>query len=199
MAMAKKAFKTWEKLSGSEYFLQMMKKDRNYVPFIFNLDAFLGQFRAITLAMQKELRDYPGFDEWYTKQQDWMENDPQMKLLLLFRNLTYHQGIAERRLEVAHHETIRLDVKESDYVYDEDGNIIAQKQSEALKAPETRQGPSIELEWFFVDPEIKEELEKKFSDHDVENLFNTDIITVCEECYNKLAPAIIGFIQQMGN
>lgn len=197
MYATKRAFKTWEKLSGSEYFLQMMKKDKNYTPFIFNLDAFLGQFRAVTLAMKKELHDYPGFDAWYAKQQDWMENNPQMKLLHLFRNLTYHQGIAERRLEVSHHETIRLDVKTSAYVYDEDGNVIAQKQPEVPKAPETRQGSSIELKWFFVDPEIKQELEKKFPGRDVENLFETDIITICQTCYNKLAPVIIGFIQQM--
>jgi len=195
MYATKKAFKTWEKLAGADHFLRMMKNDRNYNPFIFNLDAFLGQFRAITLAMQKELHCSPGFDVWYVKQRCWMEKDPQMKLLLEYRNLAYHQGIAQRRLGVSHHETIRLDVKTSAYVYDLDGNIT-EKQLETPYAPETGEEQSIKLEWYFADPEVKEKLERLFPDDPdgVESLFKIDIIDICDKCFNDLQSAITDFL-----
>ncbi len=157
----KRSYKTMEKLSGAEHFLREMRENSNYMPFIWNLDAFLGQCRAITLAMQSELHDYPGFTEWYEEQRVWMKKDPQMRLLLEFRNIAYHEGIVSRRLRVSHH---------------------------------PGQKPSIVIHWLFKETD---DLIKKLSEFpraDVEKMFDTDTLAICETCYNKLQPLLFDFL-----
>ena len=190
---------TWQKLGAADYFLQMMEKDLNLTPFIFNLDAFLVEFRATTLVMQKELNRYPGFEEWYATQRAWMENDSQMKMLCELRNFAVHRGFAPR-FEVAVSEPINLDIKEvaTITVYDEEGNLKEQKQfsadQETPKPP--REGPGFELKWYFdKTPELEKKLHM-FSAQEIDNVLKTDVVTICKTCLGKLQPVILDYLRE---
>ena len=54
--------------------------------FIANLNSFISLARSITLVMQKEFHDVPGFAEWYNIKQDEMKNDKDMKFFVVLRN-----------------------------------------------------------------------------------------------------------------
>jgi len=59
--------------------------------FIANLNSFISLARSITLVMQKEFHDVPGFAEWYTIKQDEMQKDEDMKFFLDLRNESLHE------------------------------------------------------------------------------------------------------------
>ncbi len=76
---------TLNKLGESGYFLTQMKQTANdWMPFRFNLSAFLSAARSITFVIQKEYAQVAAFESWYKLQQEEMRKD---KVLTFFNNL----------------------------------------------------------------------------------------------------------------
>jgi hypothetical protein len=192
---------TREKLAGSYYFLEKMlenqeDRDATASPFIFNFDAFLALFRAITAVMQTELANYPGFKEWYANQREWMEADPQMRLLSKMRNIVLHQGSAPKEM-VLEISVYTVDAEEMAVltptitIDDKDGNVVQQATPKKEAITPTRwkirkidegKEPSFKTKWHFVKtPEIKKIL-GRYPYLDINRILKTDITTMCETC-----------------
>ncbi len=85
-----------DKLNEAKYFLKKMKAIPSDIDaFRYELTAFLNAARSVTGIMQKEFAHTPGFLEWYTTQQDFMEKHPVMKYLHRQRVLTVHHRPVE--------------------------------------------------------------------------------------------------------
>ncbi len=54
--------------------------------FIANLNSFISLARSVTLIMQKEFHNAPGFSDWYAVKQEEMKKDKDMKLFVELRN-----------------------------------------------------------------------------------------------------------------
>jgi hypothetical protein len=215
MTKQKATNNTREKLAGSYYFLDKMlenqeDRDATTSPFIFNFDAFLALFRAITAVMQTELANYPGFKEWYADQREWMEADPQMRLLSKMRNIVLHKGSAPREmaLEIS---VPTVDAGEMTVlaptitIVDKDGNVVQQPapKKEAIvptrwkiRTTDEAQEPSFKTKWHFTKtPEIKKIL-GRYPDLDVSSFLNTDMTTMCKTCLDKLESVITDYFEQ---
>jgi len=78
---------TKDKLNEAKHFLEEMKRvSSNLDKFRYELTAFLAASRSLTQIMQKEFSGKNGFIEWYSRQQNEMENNPTLKYLLRQRN-----------------------------------------------------------------------------------------------------------------
>ena len=200
MAKQKPSEYTREKLAGAHYLLDKMTENQDALsPFAFNFEAFLCLFRAITLIMQKELHCYPGFDKWYSKQREWMKKDPQMKLVLEMRNIALHHAPVNKKVVMNLHETVELKIDESTTItkLDEDGNVIEQftTYSKADRTPITKdvEKPRVKLSWYFAETREIKKILNKFPNHDVNSIFETDIITICKTCLEKLEATILDY------
>lgn len=200
---------TKEKLSGARYFLGRMienqkDSDAHTSPFRFNFEAFLAFFRSITFVMQKELAHYPGFEEWYATQVEWMTKDPQMKLLAEMRNIALKQESVQTRttmeVSVAEVSIVAAAGSVAVTITDKNGNIVEQrtvKEEKDLTAAITEiEKPSSKLVWHIEKTSDIEEILSKFSGLDADNVLKTDIITICKTCFEKLEPVILDFLEQ---
>lgn len=83
---------TRTKLDEAKYFLvRIIEEVPNREPFKYNLSAFLSAGRSVTLIMQKEFHEKPGFPEWYEQKKNQMRNDLLMKLMNEKRVMTIHK------------------------------------------------------------------------------------------------------------
>lgn len=64
------------------------------------LEAAIVFARSVTFHLQKELREIPGFDEWYAQEQALLSVDPVAKYFLEQRNYILKQGSVQVRLNV---------------------------------------------------------------------------------------------------
>jgi hypothetical protein len=60
--------------------------------FVGHLNATIQGLRTVTLVLQKELKHHDGFEEWYSRWQAELKNDPRMKWLVEARNQVEKQG-----------------------------------------------------------------------------------------------------------
>lgn len=65
--------------------------------FVININALIQALRTITWLIQKELRDYGGFEDWYAPWQVRMRADPIMRWLVEARNTIEKEGDLEIR------------------------------------------------------------------------------------------------------
>lgn len=80
-----------EKLLEAEHFLGGMTRSSG-LTFQFELNAFLSACRSVSFYLQKSLSEVPGFENWYSVQQESMRTDPAMRFFLDLRNVSQKQG-----------------------------------------------------------------------------------------------------------
>jgi len=163
---------TKEKLSEAEYFLKrMIENQTERDAFKFNLSAFLAAFRSVTMIMQKEFSKYPGFAAWYKTHQDKMKADDKMKLLNTKRTMTIHQQPVRPRAHINEIVTEHITLTESvPIVVTPADGTVERYDSAPPEPPPTPAETETTAQWLWYFEEIPE----------------IDILTVCQECMDKL-------------
>lgn len=82
----------FEKLREARYFLKRMRDTKESEEFKYNFSAFLSSARSVTFYLQKEHRDSPGFDEWYTEKQNEMRDSTLFSAMNQARNSIVKEG-----------------------------------------------------------------------------------------------------------
>ncbi len=173
---------TKQKLLEAKYFLERMienESDRNV--FKYNLSAFLAAFRSVTMIMQKEFKEVPGFTDWYKIQQRKMKTDSKMKLLNTKRTMTIHLQIVQ---PLAH---VKMNTTENIHIGDSESMILAHTdgtieryEPEPPKPASTIAKTKTITQWYWYFNEM----------------LNIDVVTVCQECMTKLETIVNEFEQQ---
>jgi hypothetical protein len=120
------------KLEEAKYFYSKMLSEQNTRnAFAFNLSAFLSAARSVLQYALKEASQKSGGQGWYDK---LMNSSPELKFLKDERDLNIHEKPAHPKAQyILHAETggyITMFGSISMTVYDKDGNIKQQSQSE---------------------------------------------------------------------
>ncbi|TBR15628.1 hypothetical protein EPO66_05760 [bacterium] len=84
--------RTKRKLREAEQHLSLLKNAVNLDETEGYFSAFLAASRTVTLALQKDLKDKPGFERWYKAKQDEMRNDQLCKFFKNLRDKDLHTG-----------------------------------------------------------------------------------------------------------
>jgi hypothetical protein len=175
---------TDEKLLEAEYFLKrMIEKQVERDTFKYNLSAFLSVFRSVTLIMQKEFKRRIGFADWYKVQQDKLRVDHKMKVLHKKRTMTIHikpvrphahinVNITSRITPISHMSAVLI---RTDGSKERVGSVAPAPSNQA----ETKS--TVQWRWYFEDtPHI-------------------DVVTVCQECLEKLKVIVLECNQKFGS
>lgn len=156
------------KLYEAEYFLERMKErvaDRK--AFCFNLSAFLSAARSVILILPTELKNKPGFDDWYQK----MQKDPLLEFFRVKRNYNVHVSAIDPKGKIAatFHESISISESVTITQTKKNGTklVFGPYGSEPKETPKPES--SVEYKYFF-------------EDHPYE-----DVITLCSRYLDKLA------------
>lgn len=163
---------TREKLLEAKYFLERMienQAERN--AFTYNLSAFLSSARSVTLIMQKEFGNVPGFADWYDVQKGKMITDDKMKILDDKRDVTIHQKPIRPRaqVDVRITEHITMTDSVSVLVVRADGTVERHNSMPSPPPPApTKTESTVEWRWYF------------------DEIPDMDVITVCREHISKL-------------
>ena len=81
-----------DKLLEAKFFRQRMEEAQSErYAFKYYLSAFLSAARSVTLIMQKEFGNAPGFKEWYENKQAGMKKDIAMTFLNGARRMSIHE------------------------------------------------------------------------------------------------------------
>ena len=80
-----------EKLLEAEYFVNRLAL-LSFEGFAYELNAFLSAARSVTFLLQKEMRDVPGFDDWWASQVTEMRDDLEMEFFKEARNFSQKEG-----------------------------------------------------------------------------------------------------------
>ncbi|MDH5704314.1 MAG: hypothetical protein OEY99_08875 [Aigarchaeota archaeon] len=164
--------KTSEKLLEAKYFLDRMTENQaERDAFKYNLGAFLSAARSVTLRMQSEFGNVPGFTDWYNVQRDRMKADDKMKILNAKRVATIHQESVDPHAHV--HVSITEHMLVSDSVSVDviraDGTEKRHYSTPPSPPPDpTETVSTVEWRWYF------------------EEIPDMDVITVCKEHVSKL-------------
>lgn len=174
---------TRDKLYEAEYFLnRMIEKQSDRAAFKFNLSAFLAAFRSITLIMQKEYKHYQDFDDWYKPYKEDFVADNRMKLLNEKRVQTIHLKPLEPKahVDVEIIDTITISDSVSIILKQANGTIERyESKPQPPKSPKEEK-TTVKWRWYF------------------EEMPDTDVITICQECISKLQ-AIVTECEQKFN
>ncbi|MEX2317197.1 MAG: hypothetical protein WD669_08595 [Pirellulales bacterium] len=80
------------KLAEAEFFLDLIEENSSHQALIFfGLSAFLSAARAVTLFVQAEGKDAPGFAEWYESVREGLKTDEVCRFLKDQRNTSSHE------------------------------------------------------------------------------------------------------------
>ena len=169
---------TKEKLFEAKYFLDRMieSQDKRDI-FKYNLSAFLAAFRSVTMIMQNEFGEVPGFVDWYSVQEDRMKVDDRMKLLITKRTMTIHQKPVQPRALVSvsiTEQPITITDGVSVVVTRADGTV-ERYDSAPSKQPPTPAKTETVVQWHWFFDEVSD----------------IDVITLCQECMAKLEPIVL--------
>jgi len=163
---------TREKLVEAKYFLErMIENHAERDAFKYNLSAFLSAARSVTLIMQKEFGNVPGFTDWYSVQQGRMRDDSKMKILANKRDLTIHQEPVRPRAHVDLSATghVIVTASVSMVVIHADGTVERRDSTPSTPPPApAKTEPTVEWHWYF------------------DEIPDTDVITICKEHVGKL-------------
>jgi hypothetical protein len=164
------------KLLEAEYFLKLMIENQaEHDTFKYNLSAFLSAFRSITLIMQKEFNKCPGFAHWYSTQRNKLKADKKMNSLNTKRVMTIHLQTIQQRAQINVNITDRISLisNVSTVLIHEDGSEELSGSLAATLPPTPAETKStVQWLWYFEDiPDI-------------------DIVTLCQDCMNKLKPIV---------
>jgi hypothetical protein len=81
-----------ERLFEANYFTRLMRRKRRSEEFGYCLNAFVSAARSVTFLMQKEMSRVPGFDLWWTEQQQLLGRDRAARFFLKLRNFSQKEG-----------------------------------------------------------------------------------------------------------
>lgn len=128
-----------KKLEEAKYFFtQMMDYQQNRDIFIYNLSAFLSAARSVLQYAKEEAKSKPGGQAWYD---NLMKSSPELKFFKDKRDLNVHdKPIHTKANYILHAETARYLLSfgsVSMTVYDKDGNVKQQVQSDPDLLPVT--------------------------------------------------------------
>jgi hypothetical protein len=164
---------TKEKLLEAKYFLERMTEKQAEPDFIYNLSAFLGAARSVTLVMQTQHNGAAGFNKWYTQKQAEMQGNKEMRLLNDKRVMTIHKKPVRPRAHdnIRIPETVTVGETASVVLTHADGTI-ERLESEPTPPPTQARPAKTEMtterRWYF------NELPEK------------DVLTICQEYIFKL-------------
>lgn len=81
------------KVQEAEYFLdRILEADLDFFAVRCDAVAFAASARSITFAMQSSLKGIPQFDDWYSRKQSEIKNDPLCRFFNEFRRVSQHIG-----------------------------------------------------------------------------------------------------------
>ena len=162
---------TRDRLLEAKYFLERMMEKQSYRDaFKYNLSAFLSAARSVTLIMQKEFNNKPGFAEWYCSQQAKMKADRTMKILCKERNITIHQQPihpqAHIKASIAEHITITETVLA--VLTHADGTVERYKSASPTTPASLQTESTVKWHWYF------------------EKIPGDDVVTVCQKYIKEI-------------
>lgn len=85
------------KFEEARYFCSMMKDTKGEEAFFYNLSAFFSAARSVTFFLQKEYSGDPDFMEWYSGEQEEMNEVPLFELIKGTRNFVLKESYPETR------------------------------------------------------------------------------------------------------
>lgn len=85
------------KLEEAKYFLTQMEETKGGNVFFYNLSAFFSAARSVTFFLQKEYNHLPEFQDWYSKEQERMGDNPLFDLMRDARNFVLKESYPEAR------------------------------------------------------------------------------------------------------
>jgi len=96
------------KLGQARYFaLQASRAAADRDALVSNFEAAIVFARSVTLCLQSDFHDSPGFPEWYSQKQEMMRKDPIFNLFVEKRNYILKEGTA------VVHKTIKVEITET--------------------------------------------------------------------------------------
>ena len=174
---------TLNKLEEAGYFLIRMKQTANdWKLFKFHLSAFLSAMRSISLIMQKECAQYPGFGKWYEHQQEEMREDKLLNFFKELRNTSIQQKQVNPRIQVSFSVTdlfsmpsgstiVIGDKEEGPYLTN--GPVVAEAATDVTKVHSTQK-------WYFnAEPD-------------------EDVITLCERYLSNMSARVYDCREKFG-
>lgn len=81
-----------ERLLEADYFVRLMRRQGPGNQFGYCLNAFVSAARSVSFLMQKEMARVPGFDVWWSEQQQVLGSDPAARFFLKMRNFSQKEG-----------------------------------------------------------------------------------------------------------
>ena len=80
------------KLEEARFYLELLRKNAPHQAIvIFALSAFLSAARSVTLYLQAEGKDKPGFKEWYEQKREELKTNEFARFLVDTRNISAHK------------------------------------------------------------------------------------------------------------
>ncbi|MDH4222361.1 MAG: hypothetical protein OEV55_02355 [candidate division Zixibacteria bacterium] len=176
---------TEDKLLEAEYFLKcMIENQTERDAFKYNLSAFLSAFRSITLIMQKEFNKHPVFADWYSIQRNKLKTDKKMNSLNTKRVMTIHlqplEPHAQINVNIANHISLISNVSA---VLIHEGGSEELSRSPAVMLPSTPSETKTIVQWLWY----------------FEDIPDIDIVTLCQDCMNKLKVIVLECKQKFGS
>jgi hypothetical protein len=166
-----------EKLEASFHFLEEMRKsEENRKVFVFNLEAFLSTSRSVTFVLQKEFKDDPRFEKWYSLKQEEMKRDELMEFFVTMRDISIHERSTETQAVISVFITETLNITES-------VSVIRSNGTKEIFEPKT---PEVKRE----QPDLPEKAKVVHSYFFIGRTDN-DILTLCSQYCDKLFRLLI--------